>query len=85
MTISGSPSNTVGLKTLFNNIVAAHCLFYKKNIFLWSISSEAGKSIRLLQYGIKVKYFYETVTVFQATITLCNSFHMLTHMYNMVS
>jgi len=32
-----------------------------------------------------VKYFYETVTVFQATITLCNSCHMLTHMYNTVS
>jgi len=30
-------------------------------------------------YGIKpVKYFYETVTVFQATITLCNSCRMLT-------
>jgi len=36
-------SNTVGLQTVFNTILLQHIVFFIKNIFLWSISSEAGR------------------------------------------
>jgi len=48
MTVTGSPSSTVGLQTVFNTLLLQQIVLFYKNIFLWQISSEPGRVLGLL-------------------------------------